>query len=174
MAGTRTTSNTVEQPENVVVEIQPGIQEQEPVEQPDEAAQVAAPDDQAEAEQPEPQFRSRGFALNEVRLIGRVAKEATVHMTAGGTMVGYLRVATNGLRDGDTEFHQLTVFGKTAEFAARYLGKGRQVYVEGRLQTRAWDDPRDGIRRWTTTIVVNRLQALDSRRPAADAEQVAQ
>ena len=174
MARTRKTSATVEQPENGVVELQPGIQEQDPVQQPDEATQAHASDDQPEAEQPEPQFRSRGFSLNEVRLIGRVAKEATVHTTAGGATVGYLRVATNGLREGDTEFHQLTVFGKTAEFAAKYLGKGRQVYVEGRLQTRAWDDPRDRIRRWTTTIVVNRLQALDSRRAPADAEQVAQ
>ena len=168
MARTRkTTTDTVEQPENVV-ELQPGIQEQEPVEQPDEAAQVAEPVDEAEGEQPEPQFRSRGFALNEVRLIGRVAKEASVHTTPGGTTVGYLRVATNGLRDGDTEFHQLTVFGKTAEFAATYLGTGRLVYVQGRLQTRHWDDPRDRIRRWTTTIMVSRLQALDFRRQGDD------
>jgi single-strand DNA-binding protein len=175
MARTRkTTTDTVEQPENVV-ELQPGIQEQEPVEQLDETAQVSEPVDEAEGEQPEPQFRSRGFSLNEVKLIGRIAKQATVHMTPGGTTVGYLRVATNGLKDGDTEFHQLTVFGKTAEFAAKYLGKGRLVYVEGRLQTRRWEDPRDRITRWTTTIVVNRLQALDSRRPAADvAEQAAQ
>jgi len=175
MARTRKdTTATVEQPEDVVVELQPGIEEQDPVEQPDEATQAAAPDDQAEAEQPEPQFRSRGFSLNEVRLIGRVAKEATVHVTAGGMHVGYLRVATNGLKPTDTEYHQLTVFGKTAEFAGQYLGKGRLVYVEGRLQTRPWDDPRDGIRRWTTTIVVNRLQALDSRRTAEEADEAAQ
>jgi single-strand DNA-binding protein len=175
MARTRKTTDSVEHPENVVVELQPGIQEQEPVEQPDEAAQVSEPVDEADGEQPEPQFRSRGFSLNEVRLIGRIAKEATVHVTPGGTTVGYLRVATNGLRDGDTEFHQLTVFGKTADFAAKFLGKGRLVYVEGRLQTRRWEDPRDRITRWTTTIVVNRLQALDSRRQAADvAEQAAQ
>jgi single-strand DNA-binding protein len=99
------------------------------------------------------------------------ATEAAVHAAPSGTSVGYLRLATNGPRDGDTEFHQLMVFGKTAEFAAKYLGKGRLVYVEGRLQTRAWDDPRDRIRRWTTTILVSRLQALDFRRQGDDAEQ---
>jgi single-strand DNA-binding protein len=104
-------------------------------------------------------------------LIGRVATEATVHVAPSGTSVGYLRLATNGLRETDTEFHQLMVFGKTAEFAANYLGKGRLVYVEGRLQTRAWDDPRDRIRRWTTTILVSRLQALDFRRQGDEAEQ---
>ena len=108
-----------------------------------------------------------------MRLIGRIAKEADVRVTPGGTHVAYLRVATNGLRDRGTEFHQLTAFGKTAEFAGQYLGKGRLVYVEGRLQTRSYDD-RDGVRRWVTTIVVNRLQALDSRRTAAKAEQAAQ
>ena len=109
-----------------------------------------------------------------MRLIGRIAKEADVRVTPTGTHVAaYLRVATNGLRDSDTEFHQLTAFGKTAEFAGQYLGKGRLVYVEGRLQTRSYDD-QNGIRRWVTTIVVNRLQALDSRRPAAEAEQATQ
>ena len=173
MARTRKDTAIVEETDNPVVELQPGIETQEPVTQPDEACQADAPDAEDEDEQPEPQARSRGFSLNEVRLIGRIAKEPTVHVTSSGTTVGYLRVATNGLREADTEFHQLTVFGKTAEFAANYLGKGRQVYVEGRLQTRAWDDPRDRIRRWTTTILVNRLQALDSRRPAAEAEQQA-
>lgn len=161
MARTRKTT-TVEQPDNVV-ELQPGIGDQDPVAQADEVAQPAVTDDQTEATS-----RSRGFSLNEVRLIGRIAKAAAIHETPGGTSVGYLRVATNGLRDGDTEFHQLTVFGKTAEFAAKYLGTGRLVYVEGRLQTRHWDDPRDRIRRWTTTIMVSRLQALDFRRQGDD------
>jgi single-strand DNA-binding protein len=173
MARTRKTPASVEQPENVVVELQPGIAEQAPVEQPDEATQAPAPHDQPDGEQPEAQPRNRGFSLNEVRLIGRIAKEADVRATPGGTHVAYLRVATNGLKDGDTEFHQLTAFGKTAEFAGKYLGTGRLVYVEGRLQTRSYND-RDGVKRWVTTIVVNRLQALDSRRAGAEAEQAAQ
>jgi hypothetical protein len=124
MARTRKTTETVEQPENIVVELQPGIAEQAPVDQPDEATQAAAPDDQPEGEQPEAQARSRGFSLNEVRLIGRIAKEADVRVTSTGTHVAYLRVATNGLKDGDTEFHQLTAFGKTAEFAGHYPRQG--------------------------------------------------
>lgn len=75
MARTRKTTESVEQTENVV-ELQPGIAEQEPVEQPDEPTQTAQQDDQPEGGQPEAQFRSRGFSLNEVRLIGRIAKEA--------------------------------------------------------------------------------------------------
>jgi single-strand DNA-binding protein len=173
MARTRKTTTSVEQPENVVVELQPGIEEQAPIDQPGEATQAPAADDQPEGGQPEAQIRSRGFSLNEVRLIGRIAKEADVRVTPSGTYVAYLRVATNGLRDSDTEFHQLTAFGKTAEFAGQYLGKGRLVYVEGRLQTRSYND-RDGVRRWVTTIVVNRLRALYSRQAAAEAKQTAQ
>jgi single-strand DNA-binding protein len=169
MARTRKTTATVEQPGNVV-ELQPGIEEQDPVEQPAEPTQAAALDGQPEGERPEAQFRSRGFSLHEVRLIGRIAREADVRVTPGGMHVAYLRVATNGLKDSDTEFHQLTAFGKAAEFAGEYLGKGRLVYVEGRLQTRSYDD-QNGVRRWATTILVNRLQALDSRRTAADGEQ---
>ncbi len=169
MARTRKTTASVEQPENVV-ELQPGIEEQAAVEQPDEAAQAPASDDQPEGGLPEAHFRSRGFSLNEVRLIGRIAKEADVRVTPGGMHVAYLRVATNGLKERDTEFHQLTAFGKTAEFAGQYLGKGRLVYVEGRLQTRDYRD-QDGIRRWVTTILVNRLQALDQRRSAEQPEQ---
>ncbi|HSR25280.1 MAG TPA: single-stranded DNA-binding protein, partial [Candidatus Eisenbacteria bacterium] len=96
-------------------------------------------------------------------LIGRIAKEPEVRVTPGGMHVAHFRVATNGRET--TEFHQVTAFGQTAEFVAEYLGKGRLVYVEGRLQTRAYDD-QDGIRRWVTTIVVSRLQALDQRRSA--------
>ena len=174
MARTRKDTATVEQKDDVVVELQPGIEVQERVEQPDEADQAVAPDAETEDAQPEPQSRSREFSLNEVRLIGRIASDVTRYPARSGISVAHLRVATNGGREGDTEFHQLTAFGKTADFAANYLGKGRKVYIEGRLQTRAWDDPRDGIRRWTTTIVVNRLQAVDSRRSAAEAKQAAQ
>jgi single-strand DNA-binding protein len=155
MARTAKTAQTAEITENVV-ELQPGIGEQALVEQPG-----------AEGT-PGTQARSRSFSLNEVRLIGRIAKEADVRTTSSGMHVAYLRVATNGIKDGDTEFHQLTAFGKTAEFAGQYLGKGRLVYVEGRLQTRDYLD-HDGIRRWATTIVANRLQALDQRRPAEQA-----
>ena len=74
MARTSRTTATVEAPDNVV-ELEPGVEDQAPVEQPDEAALAGTPGDQPDAEQLEPQFRSRGFALNEVRLIGRKVLE---------------------------------------------------------------------------------------------------
>jgi single-strand DNA-binding protein len=83
--------------------------------------------------------------------------------THTGMRLAYFRVATNGRDDKDTEFHQCTAFGKTAEFISEYLTTGRLVDLDGRLQTRTYDDP-DGVRRWVTTIVVNRLQVLDHRR----------
>lgn len=173
MPRTRKDTTTVEETADVV-ELEPGIEKQEPVEQPDEAGQTDAADAETEDEQIEPHSRSREFSLNEVRLIGRIASDVTRYPARSGISVARFRMATNGPRDGDTEFHSLTAFGKTADFAAKYLGKGRKVYIEGRLQTRAWDDPRDGIRRWTTTILANRLQALDFPRTAAATEQAAQ
>jgi single-strand DNA-binding protein len=173
MARTRKDTTIVEETGDVV-ELQPGIEDQEPVDQPDEAAQADAPDAETEDEQLEPQSRSREFSLNEVRLIGRIASDVTRYPARSGISVARFRMATNGPRDGDTEFHSLTAFGKTADFAAKYIAKGRKVYIEGRMQTRAWDDPRDHIRRWTTTILVNRLQTLDSRRTTATTDQAAQ
>jgi single-strand DNA-binding protein len=75
----------------------------------------------------------------------------------------YFRVATNGRDEKDTEFHQCTAFGKTAGFIGEYLTIGWLVHLDGRLQTRAYDDP-DGVRRCATVIAANRLQVLDRRR----------
>jgi single-strand DNA-binding protein len=157
MARTRKTAET---PDNVVqlpqVEEQPpapaqaeDVARDEPVEEP------AGAEDEAPEAQPR---RSAGPGLNRVELIGRIAKDPDVHITPSGMHVAYFRVATNGF--GPTEFHQCTAFGKTAEFLGEYLRTGRLVFIEGRLQTRAYDD-QHGIRRWVTTIVVNRLQVLD-------------
>lgn len=90
----RTLSGPGPQP-HYIVELHPEVEDREPVAQSADSDQ-AAPVDEPEAEQPEPQSRSRGFSLNEVRLIGRIAKDAAVHPMPGGTKVGYLRVATNG------------------------------------------------------------------------------
>ncbi len=162
MARTRKTAET---PDNVV-QLPPQVEEQPPVDdqaeeptQPESVDEPAAPEEEA----PEPRSRYRGPALNRVELIGRIAKDPDVRITPGGMHVAYVRVATNGREDRDTEFHQCTAFGKTAEFLAEYLRTGRLVFVEGRLQTRRYDDEQ-GIRRWVTTIVVNRLQVLDQRR----------
>jgi single-strand DNA-binding protein len=160
MARTRKTDQTTEN----VIQLRPETEEppqvDDQVDRPPEHTLEEAPETDEALEQ---LSRSRGPALNRVELIGRVTKEADVRVTPSGMHVAYLRVATNGLRDRDTEFHQLTAFGKTAEFVGEHLGKGRLVYVEGRLQTRDYRD-RDGVRRWVTTVLVNRLQVLDHRR----------
>ena len=152
---------TDENTENVVP-LRPDAGEQPQV---DDQAEELEPDSdhRAEAEEPsESQSRSRGPALNRVELIGRIAKGPELRVTHTGMHLVYFRVATNGRDERDTEFHQCTAFGKTAEFIGEYLTTGRLVFLDGRLQTRAYDDP-DGVRRWATTIVVNRLQVLDHR-----------
>ena len=154
------TRKTDEIPENVI-ELLPEVEEQLQVD--DQSAESAESDSD---QQPEPeeaselQARYRGPGLNRVELIGRIAKAPDLRVTHTGMHLVYFRVATNGRED--TEFHQCTAFGKTAEFIGEYLTTGRLVYLDGRLQTRAYDDP-DGVRRWVTTIVVNRLQVLDHR-----------
>ncbi len=107
---------------------------------------------------------SRG--VNKVILIGNLGADPDVRTTASGVVVGNLRLATaerkkvQGEWEDHTEWHRLTVFGSPAEFAGRYLEKGSKIYVEGRLQTRKWQD-KDGNDRWTTEIVCHRLDALD-------------
>jgi single-strand DNA-binding protein len=73
-----------------------------------------------------------------------------------------------GNRQERTEWHTIVVFGKQADFAKQYLRKGRLVFIEGRLQTREWED-RDGNRRRTTEVVASQVRLLDSRRTAEDA-----
>jgi single-strand DNA-binding protein len=161
MARTRKTAETAG--EDKVVQL-PQVEDQSPADDQDQDQAQDAVDEPtgAEDEAPESQpRRSAGPGLNRVELIGRIAKDPDVRITPSGMHVAYFRLATNGF--GPTEFHQCTAFGKTAEFLAEYLRTGRLVFIEGRLQTRTYDD-QHGIRRWVTTIVVNRLQVLDQRR----------
>ncbi len=164
MARTRKTDETT----GNIVPLRPEGEEQTQADdQPQEPVQPESdePVEPGEALEQQPRRRGAGPSLNRVELIGRIAKEPDVRATHTGMHLAYFRVATNGREDKDTEFHQCTAFGKTAEFIGEYLSIGRLVWIEGRLQTRAYDDP-DGVRRWVTTIIVNRLQALDQRRPA--------
>ena len=109
------------------------------------------------------------MSVNKVILIGNLGRDPEIRTTAGGTSVGNLRIATTERRkdrDGNwtdhTEWHSVTVFGKTAENAGRFLKKGRQVYVEGRIQTRKWQD-KEGQDRYTTEVVANDLKFLGGR-----------
>jgi single-strand DNA-binding protein len=104
--------------------------------------------------------QNRGDSVNQVTLIGRLVATPELRETGSGKHVTTVRVATNG--KSHAEFHDVVLWGQLADFACSYLGKGRQVYVEGRLQSRQWQAT-DGSTRRTVEIVANRLQALSSK-----------
>ena len=105
--------------------------------------------------------------INKVILIGNLGQDPEVRYTANGTAVANLRIATSetwrdkqtGEQKENTEWHTVVLFGKTAEIASQYLKKGRQVYIEGRLQTRKWQD-KSGNDRYTTEVVGNDMQMI--------------
>jgi len=111
---------------------------------------------------------SRG--INKVILIGNLGNDPDVRYTAGGAAVSNISIATTeswkdketGEQQDRTEWHRVVFFGRLAEIVAEYLKKGSQVYVEGRLQTRKWQD-KDGNDRYSTEIVANEMQMLGSR-----------
>ena len=108
--------------------------------------------------------QSRGDSVNQVTLIGRLVAAPELRETGSGTPVTTIRIATNG--KSHAEFHDVVLWGQLASFASSYLGKGRLVYVEGRLQSRQWKAA-DGSTRRTVEIVANRLQALSSKSATA-------
>ncbi|HJL43835.1 MAG TPA: single-stranded DNA-binding protein [Myxococcales bacterium LLY-WYZ-16_1] len=108
-------------------------------------------------------------SLNKVFLIGNLGADPDVRYTGSGNPVANLRIATsevwndkNGERQERTEWHRIVVFGRQAEHCGEYLRKGRSVHVEGRLQTRDWED-REGNKRTTTEIVADRVTFLGGR-----------
>lgn len=108
-------------------------------------------------------------SLNKVMIIGRLGRDPELRYTQNGQPVSNFTVATGETyidRDGNkqekTEWHRIVVWGKQAEFASNYLGKGRLVYIEGSLQTRQWED-QQGQTRYTTEIKAQRIQFLDSK-----------
>lgn len=108
--------------------------------------------------------------VNKVILIGNLGQDPEVRFTPSGTAVANLNLATtdtwmdkqSGQRQERTEWHRIVLFNKTAEIAQQYLKKGSKVYIEGRLQTRKWQD-QNGQDKYTTEIVANDMQMLDSR-----------
>lgn len=100
-------------------------------------------------------------SVNKVILVGNLGQDPDVRQTAGGQAVATLSLATSfKTQEAErTEWHRVIVWGKLAELAQRYLAKGRKVYVEGRLQTRSWDD--NGTKRYATEVVANELVFLD-------------
>ena len=104
--------------------------------------------------------------VNKVILIGRLGADPEVRYTNSGTPVANFRMATsvnftdkNGEKTERTEWHRIVAFGRLGEICGEYLAKGKQVYIEGRLQTREWED-REGNKRRTTEIVATTMQML--------------
>ena len=105
-------------------------------------------------------------SVNKVILVGNLGRDAELRYTPGGAPVATLNLATTevwndkgGQRQEKTEWHRIVLWGKTAESLNEYLVKGKQIYVEGRLQTRQWDD-KDGNKRYTTEIRGDRVVLL--------------
>ena len=109
-------------------------------------------------------------SVNKVLLIGNLGRDPAVRYTQGGSAVANFTMATTdrwadpgtGEKKERTEWHRIVVWGKQAEIAGEYLRKGRQVYVEGSLQTREWTD-REGQKRYTTEVKALRFQMLGRR-----------
>jgi len=105
-------------------------------------------------------------SVNKVILVGNLGRDAELRYTPGGAAVATINMATtevwndkSGQRQEKTEWHRVVLWGKTAESLNEYLTKGKQIYVEGRLQTRQWDD-KDGNKRYTTEIRGDRVVLL--------------
>ncbi len=109
------------------------------------------------------------MAVNKVILVGNLGRDPEIRYTPGGKAVARFPVATGevwtdaeGNRQERTEWHNIVVWGKQAETCSQYLSKGRQVFVEGSIRSRAYDD-RDGNKRYITEIIGQRVQFLGGR-----------
>jgi single-strand DNA-binding protein len=107
-------------------------------------------------------------SVNKVILVGNLGRDAELRYTPGGAAVATINMATtevwndkSGQRQEKTEWHRVILWGKTAESLTEYLTKGKQVYVEGRLETRQWND-KDGNKRYTTEIKGDKIVLLGS------------
>ncbi len=105
-------------------------------------------------------------SLNKVQIIGNLGRDAELKYTSGGQAVSSFNVATtekwtgkDGQKNEKTEWHRCTLWGKTAESLSQYLVKGKQIYAEGKLSTRSWDD-KDGNKKYTTEINVQNVVLL--------------
>ena len=109
------------------------------------------------------------MSVNKVILVGNLGRDPELRKTQSGQPVATFTLATNerwtgkdGERQERTEWHRIVAWGRQAEICDEYLSKGRQVYIEGRIQTREWED-KEGQKRYTTEIVAQTVQFLGSR-----------
>jgi single-strand DNA-binding protein len=106
------------------------------------------------------------LGVNKVILVGNLGADPEVRYSSTGTAVTNFRIATSenwtnreGGRETRTEWHRVVAFGKLGEICAEYLNKGKQIFVEGRLRSRSWED-KEGSKRWITEIVATNIVML--------------
>jgi len=109
------------------------------------------------------------MSVNKAILVGRLGADPEKLVTGSGKTVTKFNVATNevwkdqsGQKQERTEWHKIVVWGAQAESCAQYLGKGSQIYLEGRIQTRQWDD-KEGNKKYTTEVIAQKVQFLGSK-----------
>jgi single-strand DNA-binding protein len=108
--------------------------------------------------------------VNKVILLGNLGRDPEVRSTPSGQSVASFSLATsrkwrdkNGNKQEETEWHNIVVWGKQAEIAGQYLKKGKQIFLEGRLQTRSWEDRQSGEKKYRTEVVCDNFQMLGQR-----------
>lgn len=113
------------------------------------------------------------YSVNRVTLLGNLGADPELRTTSTGNTVTEMRLATSsrykdkiGEFKDDVQWHRVVVWGKQVEYCKEYLAKGRQVYIEGRLQTRSWED-KEGNKRFTTEIVAQNVIFLNSKNNTA-------
>src|SRR3990170_7410506 len=113
--------------------------------------------------------------VNKVILVGNLGKDPELRYAPSGMAIANFNIATtetwkdkSGAKQEKTEWHKIVAFNKLAEICGEYLNKGKQVYIEGKIQTRQWED-KDGNKRYTTEIVANTLQMLGRAEKAEEA-----
>jgi len=121
--------------------------------------------------------------LNKALIIGNLTRDPEIRTTTSGQSVASFGVATNrvwknpstGERQTSTEFHNIVAWGRLAEICQQYLKKGSKVYIEGRLQTRSWDDP-SGVKKYRTEIIATNMIMLDKKgeQPTVEVEERSQ
>ena len=120
------------------------------------------------------------MGINKVILVGNLGGDPEIKKTASDQSITLFNLATSktwvnreGQRQESTDWHRIVVWGKLAETCATYLNKGRQVYIEGRIQTRSWEDEK-GQKRYTTEVIANQVLFLGSAQQNAATEGVSQ
>jgi single-strand DNA-binding protein len=110
------------------------------------------------------------MSVNKAVILGRLGQNPELKYTPSGSAVCTFSVATSeswtdkaGTKQEKTEWHRAVVWGKLAEVCNLYLSKGKQVFLEGKLATRSWDDPKDGTKRYTTEVIVSNVQFIGDK-----------